>query len=168
MVRHAMPVPSPDIPPHAWPLSDDGASRARDLLARLPPDARRVSSTELKARQTAGEAATDARFDEVGRVEPWEGDYRELRLAYVNGVDHPGWEPRSSVAGRFDEGLRWHLERAGGRPLVVVTHGMAMTVWLTAHAGLDTPGAFWSGLGFPDVHVVGAGHGLRGLTRPDS
>ncbi|GAA4039876.1 hypothetical protein GCM10022248_02570 [Nonomuraea soli] len=150
-----MPAFTPDVAPHEWELSDEGRERARELMARLPAPAHLVSSAEPKAWQTVGgSAARDGRFNEVGRDEPWGGDFRERRLAYVSGADHPGWEPRQEVAGRFDAGIREHLEAAGGGPVVVATHGMAMTVWLAARIGLPDPGEFWSGLRFPDAHVV--------------
>ena len=51
---------------------------------------------------------------------------------------------------RFDAGIRHWRSEARGRPLVVATHGMAMTLWLTA-LGLEDPEAFWSDLRLPDV-----------------
>lgn len=50
---------------------------------------------------------------------------------------------------RFDE----HTG-ATDRPVVVATHGMTLTLWLTATIGLGDPGAFWAGLGLPDALVV--------------
>lgn len=47
----------------------------------------------------------DRRFNEVSRVEPWEGDFRRLRRAYVEGVGHYDWERRHEVVKRFDEGI---------------------------------------------------------------
>lgn len=43
---------------------------------------------------------------------------------------------------------------AGERPLLVATHGMAMTVWLMARLRLTDPGSFWEHLRFPDAHLV--------------
>lgn len=157
LVRHAMPAYGPAVPPHEWTLSAEGWQAARRLIARLPSGARLVSSGEVKAWQTLGgdgAVTRDRRFDEVTRVEPWEGDYRELRRAYVDGADHPGWEPRAEVAERFDAGITEQLALAGGHPLVVATHGMAMTVWMTARLGLDGSGDFWADLRFPDAHRV--------------
>jgi len=131
---------------------------ARPTCRRLPVDAYLVASTEPKALGTVapfGPVVTDPRFGEITR--PASGsseDWRELRLAYVEGADHPGWEPRSAVVGRFDSGINDHWVRAAGRPLVVASHGMAMTLWLTARIGLDAPGAFWSSLRLPDVLAV--------------
>jgi broad specificity phosphatase PhoE len=156
LVRHAMPAYEESVPPPLWPLSEEGKAAARALC--LPPGAYLVASEELKARQTLspfGEVLQDARFNEVWRYrEPWEGDYRELRQAYVDGADHDGWEPRAEVVARFDAGIRDHVARAQGQPVVVATHGMPMTLWLTATVGLPAPGAFWASLSFPDARTV--------------
>ena len=157
LVRHAMPDLDPQTPPHEWPLGEDGRSAARALAGVLPAGALLVASTEPKAWQTlepAGRVDRDLRFAEIRRIEPWEGDYRRLRREYVEGVDHPDWEPRAQVAERFDTAVTEHLGIAGEQPLVVASHGMAMTVWLTARIGLPDPGAFWAGLRFPDARCV--------------
>lgn len=157
LVRHAMPAYGPAVPPHAWTLGADGRQAARRLIARLPEDACLVSSDEPKAWQTLGgddAVARDRRFNEVTRVEPWEGNYRQLRRAYVEGADHADWEPRAEVAARFDAGIAKHLALSGKRPLVVATHGMAMTVWMKARLDLHDPGEFWADLRLPDAHLV--------------
>jgi broad specificity phosphatase PhoE len=122
----------------------------------LPSDAILVSSTEAKARQTlepCGRIMTDHRFREVERDEPYEGDFRARRHAYITGTQHPGWEPHAQVIARFDTGIHFWHPRAGDQPLVVATHGMAMTLWLTTQ-GIDDPGAFWSDLRLPDVFEI--------------
>ncbi|GAA0903066.1 hypothetical protein Vau01_036940 [Virgisporangium aurantiacum] len=116
-----------------------------------------VSCQEPKARQTlepAGHVFTDARFNEVARNEPYHGDFRARRSAYLAGADHPGWEPREQVAARFDAGIsHWHL-RAATRPLVVATHGMAMTLWLADAINLADPPGFWDDIRLPDLFEV--------------
>lgn len=158
-----MPAFGPDAPAHTWELSEEGLSAARslcDTLRQEAPEALLAASAEPKAWQTlgpadaAGAVRRDPRFNEVERVEPWGGEFRRLRREYVDGADHPDWEPRTDVAGRFDAAMAEHLDAARGRPLIVATHGMAMTVWLTARIGLPDPGAFWAGLRFPDAHRV--------------
>jgi len=157
VVRHAMPAYGPDRPPEEWPLSAEGRAAAIGLRDRLPTGALLVASAEPKARQTVepcGEVLVDDRFGEVRRDEPFDGDFRARRLAYVGGVDHPDWESRAEVAARFAAGVGEWLGRCGDRPLVVASHGMALTVWLTATIGLDDPGVFWSSLGLPDAFTV--------------
>lgn len=158
LVRHAMPVVDPETPPADWVLSDEGRVAARQLAPILPAEPYLVASGEPKAWQTiegAGQVTIDVRFGEVVRHgEGFGGDFRTPRRAYVDGADHPGWEPRATVTRRFDAAVGDHLVAAAGRPLVVASHGMAMTVWLTSRIGLDDPGAFWAELRFPDAVLV--------------
>jgi hypothetical protein len=155
LVRHAMPVVDLAVPPHEWVLQGPVPPLG------LPADPYLAASTEPKALGTLapfGPVATDVRFGEITRPASSpasHGDgWRELRLAYVEGADHPGWEPRSAVVARFDAGINDHWVRAAGRPLVVASHGMAMTLWLTARISLEAPGVFWSSLRLPDVFAV--------------
>lgn len=154
LVRHAMPVHGPEVPARDWVLSAEGQEAARELCARLPGAARVVASTEAKAIGTVaslGDVVSDTRFDEIARIEAYGGDFRSRRRAYVEGVDLVDWEPREDVVRRFGEGVAAY--RSGG-PLVIASHGMAMTLWLTATIGLADPGAFWEQLRFPDALAV--------------
>jgi broad specificity phosphatase PhoE len=157
LVRHAMPAFGPDAPPAAWELSGEGWCSAAGLRLVLPADAVLVSSREPKARQTlepVGAVWTDGRFNEVERDEPYDGDFRARRRAYVTGTDHAGWEPRGEVVARFTAGVRFWSAQTGGRPLVIASHGMAMTVWLAAMVGVADAGTFWADLRLPDVFTV--------------
>jgi 2,3-bisphosphoglycerate-dependent phosphoglycerate mutase len=154
LVRHALPAVDPSTPPSQWPLSSDG--RAAAALLPLPPSADLVASTEPKAVETLssfGHVVQDSRFGEIHREgEPFDGNFRELRLAYMEGAAHPLWEPHADAVARFDAAISSHS--VPGRTLVVGTHGMVLTVWLTARIGLLSPGSFWSDLRFPDaLHV---------------
>lgn len=157
LVRHAMPAHGPEMPPHEWELGEEGRAAALRLAAVLPRHARLVASTEPKAFQTLvpmGQTLHDPRFDEVARIEPWEGEYRRLRREYVSGVDHADWESRTVVADRFEAAVREHVDAAQGRPLIIATHGMAMTVWLASRGLVANPAEFWAQLRFPDAHIV--------------
>ncbi|MGC4938743.1 histidine phosphatase family protein [Kribbella sp. DT2] len=154
LVRHAMPVHGPETPARDWVLGPEGREAARELCARLPAGARLVASTEPKAIATIeplGPVVTDARFDEIARVEAYDGDFRTRRRLYVEGTDLADWEPREEVVRRFGAGV---AEYATGGPVVIASHGMATTLWLTATVGLTDPGAFWDDLRFPDAVVV--------------
>ncbi|MCP2322655.1 broad specificity phosphatase PhoE [Hamadaea flava] len=157
LVRHAMPAYGPDQPAEEWPLDPAGQTAAIALRRRLPPGALLVASAEPKARQTlepSGGVTVDPRFGEVRRDEPYDGDFRARRLAYVKGVAHPGWESPADVVTRFGDAVADWRARAGSRPLVVASHGMALTLWLTAAIGLADPGGFWSALQLPDAFSV--------------
>ena len=163
LVRHAMPAVTADVRPERWVLSDAGRAAARALRRRLPDDAYLVASDEPKAWQTLVDDGAgvhrDPRFGEVRRDEPFGDGFRERRLAWVEGrigPEHRGWEARDVVASRFEAGICDALDAAGDRPLVVASHGMAMTAWLAsvgASGVADDPGGFWSGLAFPDLVV---------------
>jgi broad specificity phosphatase PhoE len=157
LVRHAMPAVSPEIPPEQWQLDSAGQRGADTLRHVIPPDALLVSSQEPKARQTLepiGHVFADMRFNEVSRNEPFQGDFRGRRRAYINGTDHPSWEPRQQVAQRFDAGIKFWHARTDPRPLVVATHGMAMTLWLTTVMNIAEPANFWTELRLPDIFEV--------------
>jgi broad specificity phosphatase PhoE len=152
-----MPALDPEIPPEHWELDAAGRRGAETLKHVIPPDAMLVSSQAPKARQTleaTGYVFTDTRFNEIARNEPYHGDFRARRRAYLAGADHPGWEPREQVVARFDAAIKhWHL-RAAKRPLVVATHGMAMTLWLADAIDLADPTCFWGDLRLPEVFEV--------------
>jgi broad specificity phosphatase PhoE len=162
LVRHAPPDVQSDVPPADWLLSEYGQSLASSLVPLLPTDALLVSSAEPKARQTleqAGPVRTDPRFNEVVRDEAFGGNFREVRAAYVGGADHLAedyarWEPRADVIGRFQAGIDAWSARAGDRPLVVGSHGMAMTIWLSSVVDLGDVAGFWRDLRFPDALAV--------------
>jgi len=160
LVRHAMPVPDPDVPSERWRLGEPGRAAARALRAVLPPDAYLVASDEPKAVQTLQEAAgqpdvaTDPDFGEVRRPYVWaaDEDYRSVARAYVEGAAHAGWEPHAAVAARFGAAVARHAALAGHRTLVVGTHGLSPTVWLAGVVRLEpSPAGFWQSLGYPDV-----------------
>ncbi|MEJ7741494.1 MAG: histidine phosphatase family protein [Nocardioidaceae bacterium] len=161
LVRHAMPTASPEVPPRAWPLSPAGITASERLRGSLPSGAYLVSSTEPKAWHTLGgqaaEVIRDARFDEISRgEEPWDSTFRVNRRRYVEGTSQPGWERHTVVAARFQAGATYHQVAAAGRPLVIATHGMALTTWLVV-CGVIEPrlaGAFWDELQFPDCFVL--------------
>jgi broad specificity phosphatase PhoE len=159
LVRHAMPEVREDVPPERWQLSPMGRTAAARLRAVLPPSVYLVASEETKAWQTltvaAGRAvARDHRLGEVRRNEPHDSGFAERRRRYVGGIDHPGWERRAEVAERFGAAIGEHLARADGRPVVVGSHGMALTVWLSQAVGLADPAGFWARLKLPDVLPV--------------
>jgi broad specificity phosphatase PhoE len=155
LVRHALPAFGPEAPAEEWVLDEDGGRRGADSLVHvLPPNARLVSSHEPKARQTlepTGPVTPDTRFNEVRRNEPFEGDFRARRSAYVSGISHDGWEPHADVVSRFSAGVTAWQAACGEQTLVIASHGMAMTLWLTAALGLEDPVGFWQDLRLPDV-----------------
>lgn len=157
-----MPDAAEHSSPDTWRLSADGRAAAAVLRRALPADALLCASEEPKAWETLGGSDSvrrDARFNEVARTgEPWEGAFRELRLQYVQGVAHPGWEAHVEAAASFDAGVLDALDPRGtaGRPVVIASHGMVMTTWLVSRGIVqaEKAGDFWSDLRFPDCLLV--------------
>jgi broad specificity phosphatase PhoE len=147
LIRHAMPERVQGVPSEHWHLGDEGRAAARELAGRLEPDLRIVSSAEPKALETAeeliavrgGTITVDDRLGEVRRPPRWDGGYYDRARRYIGGERCEGWEPHEQVVDRFAAAAR----DAG----VVVTHGLAMTLYLA----LDDPVRFWEELAFPDA-----------------
>jgi broad specificity phosphatase PhoE len=148
LVRHAMPEIVAGVSPAWWHLGSEGRAAARELAARLDRAPRVVTSHEVKARETAeeiviargGTLALDPRLGEVARpLAPDAETHRALARRYVGGEALDGWEPQADVVTRF--------AAAVADAEVVVTHGLAMTLYL----GVSDPQAFWEALRFPDA-----------------
>lgn len=165
LVRHAEPEVVPSVAPQRWALSEAGRLAAAALSARLPVSGVWVSSMENKAYETlccAGgdnvPITQDRGFDEVHRDEPFDDGFQARRLAWVEGrIDerHTGWETPREAAARFDRAVARHA--ASSSPLVVASHGMALTAWLVHGRRLLPPrdaGEFWMTLALPDVVEV--------------
>jgi broad specificity phosphatase PhoE len=163
LVRHAMPELRPDVPAQDWLLGSEGRAAARALARVLPRQALTLTSGEPKARQTAeeivavcnGTLAVDARVGETRRPDAWEIDYRRRAHEFVAGCEHAGWESRVSVAGRFDAAVRAGLRTADRAPLIVVSHGQALTLWLESIGAVEDAPRFWEELSFPDAWQLG-------------
>jgi broad specificity phosphatase PhoE len=150
LVRHALPEVVPGIAPRLWELGPAGRAASRELAARLPAGATIVSSDEPKARQTAeaiiavrgGTLRLDPRLCEAARPDTWDDRYRDWARRYVSGEQLVGWEPHADVIARVT---------AAATGDIVVTHGLAMTLYLGADA------QFWDELRFPDAWSALAG-----------
>jgi broad specificity phosphatase PhoE len=162
LVRHAMPERQSDVPAERWRLGDAGRAAARELAGALPRELFAVTSDEPKAQQTAeeliavcgGTLAVDARVAETHRPRAWDEGFRERARQYVGGRRHAGWEPQEAVVARFDAAVRAGLGALGTAPLIVVSHGQALTLWLRSVGAVDDAPSFWSALAFPDAWMV--------------
>jgi broad specificity phosphatase PhoE len=164
-VRHSMAVPEESVHPVDWHLDDRGRAEAGRLADRLevaPSVGALVTSTEPKARETAeaiGERwRTAVTLDERLReaVRPWIGPgYRAVVHRYLRGELPDGWEPHAEVAARVASALADVSAVAAGQPIIVVSHGLALTVHLGERLGpaFDRE-SFWSGLAFPDAWAL--------------
>jgi len=175
LVRHAMPIVEPDVPSDQWQLGDEGRAEAWSLRSQLSEPAYFVASDEPKAEQTLRELAGESRvsidpgFREVRRPHIWSDDYRIVARGYINGICPREWEDHAQVAKRFATAVARHaaIAVAIGRALVIGTHGLAPTVWLTTVMRLSpSPAQFWERLTFPDLVDVDLLHGTATRRRP--
>jgi len=159
LVRHAMPEVQPGVASTLWGLSESSREDCVLLAHALPPGISAIwSSDERKANETADVLGLrlglpvhmDARFAEVDRPPVWDRDYREVAAAYLAGTREAGWEKPESVAKRFAAGIESALAATNG-DILVVNHGLAMTLWLNTAVKLENPVSWWQSLTFPDA-----------------
>ena len=179
-VRHAMPVVEEGVDSTEWHLDDATRAHAEAWAARLEVGddlGVLVTSTEPKAVETAeaiaarwpAELVRDDRLREARR--PWVGTgYRAMAHRYLRGEQHDGWEAHAAVEERVRLAVAEAIARAGGQSVVVVTHGLAMSLHLGERLGGDFDReSFWSRLAFPDAWVLeGDGVLHRSLPAPIS
>lgn len=167
-VRHSAPHIDPARPARDWPLSAEGRALTVDLGKRLGPyaGAKVVSSPEVKARETAS-ILHDALEGSTLQEDPDLREHDRANLGFLpradfeRGIaavfDHPdrlafGDESGTDVRARFAAALARACP-APGQPLVVVTHGTALTLHLSGLTDID-PIAFWRSLTMPMAMIV--------------
>jgi broad specificity phosphatase PhoE len=162
LVRHAMPEIQQGVSSKLWGLSDSSREDCVLLAHALPAGISAIwSSDERKAKETADVFAlrlglhvqVDPAFAEVDRPQVWDRDYREVAAAYLAGAHEPGWEARDAVQCRFGSAIQAARAAAPGH-ILVVNHGLAMTLWVAATVALEDPVQWWRGLSFPDAWRV--------------
>lgn len=164
-VRHSMAEPDESRPPTDWQLGDDGRTAARRLAERLevaPEIGALVTSTEPKAVATAevigerwaADVHEDDRLREAARR--WIGPgYRAVAHRYLRGEEIDGWEHHDDVAARAEAAVDDAAAIAGGKPVVVVSHGLVLAVHLGRRLGQGFDAeSFWSCLAFPDAWAL--------------
>ena len=158
-----MPAVRPGVAPRLWGLSESAGEDCVLLAHALPEKLAPVvwSSGEKKAEQTAAIIAmrrglrveVDEGFGEVDRPPEWAEDHRTLAAAYLAGTERAGWEPRERVMHRFAEAVERARAGAGEGDVVIVNHGMALSLYLELVARIDIV-PFWKALTFPDTWRV--------------
>lgn len=147
-----------------WGLSDSSRedcvllAHALSLPTSGPPI---LTSDERKARETAEvlalrlgrDTVIDPRLSEVDRPTTWDDDYRALAAAYIGGQHQDGWESRDAVLSRFTAGCDAAIAIAHGADIVVVNHGLALSIYLQSRLELDII-PFWRALTLPDAWAL--------------
>jgi broad specificity phosphatase PhoE len=158
LVRHAMPEVVPGTSSKLWGLSEASREDCVLLAHVLPTGTTSIwSSDERKARETADviglrlglPVQVESRFAEVDRPQVWDRDYREVAAGYLGGVAEAGWESPGAVVKRFQEGIEAATSASDG-DIIVVSHGLAMTLWLGQKSDIE-PVGWWRELTLPDA-----------------
>lgn len=184
LVRHALPNVERGVANKLWGLSEAAREDCVVLAHNLgqavggPPI---FTSDERKARETADVLAlrlgrvveVDNGFAEVDRPTTWDGDYRAMAAAYVAGEAHDGWEPQAQVVARFTAACERAMAESEGEDVIVVNHGMALSLYLASIKPIDIV-PFWQSLSFPDAWALDMNSGVLlhafegGLPPPDA
>ncbi|MBU1376531.1 MAG: histidine phosphatase family protein [Alphaproteobacteria bacterium] len=170
LVRHGRPVIDRDIPPPQWGLCPEGRDAVAALAEKLIPFGAEaaISSPEPKALQTAeiiGQRLGLAVEVEHGLHEHkrshvsfgTEAEFRQ-RIAQVFAnptVPAPGGESAEQACDRLATTLAKHTVR----PLIAVTHGTVLSLYVARLLGLDAHD-LWRNLHTPDAFVLDANGAL--------
>ena len=168
LVRHAAPVNDPARPSADWVLSADGhaaAGRLGDALAPFAPGAL-VSGAEAKMVGTAAAIGQRlgltnrplAGLDEHARRSTAFGDRALFEAAIQALFARPsevvfGEESADATYARFAAAVDGALAAAGGAPLIAVSGGTAISVFMARRLGID-PFAVWKTLRLPQAFVL--------------
>lgn len=162
LVRHALSAQSSERPSSEWRLAPTAGEGARRLGASgvLPDNAFWVSSSEPKAAATAhllvaGDVRLDDGLREARRDPTWlERD--ELHRLVLLSFAHPhesvraGWEPLGATQARALASARRAVHEAGGRDVVLVGHGTALTMLVSGLTGAAPAVDAWQSMRMPD------------------
>jgi broad specificity phosphatase PhoE len=166
LVRHGRPVIDPDKPPSTWPLCPEGRNGCVKLAERIEAlkPTRVVSSPEPKALQTAEILAgrlglkveVDPELHEHKRQHVSFGTEEEFRQRIANVFEKPAVRaPGGESAHEAYERLSAALARHKGEPLLAVTHGTVMSLYLGERLGVNAHD-LWRSLHMPDGFVLDA------------
>ncbi|MFZ0248451.1 MAG: phosphoglycerate mutase family protein [Acidimicrobiales bacterium] len=158
LVRHAEPLTTGETPGTEWPLTQQGRKDASVLgtnLTGLSSSARVWTSPERRARETAELAfplaVAHARVQLCEVKKPWYASADEVTDAthkYLKGEVVRGWERREDVIGRI---AQLKSDFGAWETLVLVSHGVFLTIWVDQEIRLDDPFSFWTDLRMPDA-----------------
>lgn len=170
LVRHGRPAIDPDTPSTTWPLCPEGREAVEALAGKIAAyrPVAVVASPEPKATETAHIIA--ARLGTPVDVDPGLHEHKRRHLSF--GTEEAFREkiarifasPNQPVGGietaeEACERLAGALAQHKGRPLVAVTHGTALSLYVARLLGCDAHD-LWRTLQMPDAFVLDAQGGL--------
>ena len=165
LVRHGRPAPRPGVPAHEWELDPAGFDDVWALResGRLPERAVWFCSPEPKATATAQlltetrVGVVDALREHVRESTDWIEDFTGTVARAFAEPDVPaydGWEPLAACRQRVVRAVRGILDVHRGEDVVLVGHGTAWTVLVSALTRRPPDLDRWRTLAMPDLIVV--------------
>ena len=165
LVRHGRSAPVPGVPAHEWELDPAGFDDVWALResGRLPERAVWFCSPEPKATATAQllteteVGVVDALREHVRESTDWIEDFTGTVARAFDEPDVPaydGWEPLAACRHRVVRAVRGILDVHRGEDVVLVGHGTAWTVLVSALTGRPPDLDRWRALAMPDLIVV--------------
>lgn len=152
LVKHALPVLDPAVPPREWLLGAEGEEQARRLAGLLASYApfRLIASPEPKALRTAQLVAAELRLDvsvAAGLAEfdrpalplMTKEEHERINAGIFEDLDRPvlGMESGQDALQRFSNAIAAELARIESENLVAVTHGTVISLFVAAHNDID-------------------------------
>ena len=165
LVRHGRPLPRPGVAADQWELDPAGFDEVWALResGRLPAGAAWFCSPEPKAVATA-QLLTEAT---VGMVEDlreharastvWIEDFTGTVVRAFEQPEVPaydGWEPLAACRDRVVPAVRRILDVHAGEDVVLVGHGTAWTLVVSALTGAEPDLEAWARMAMPDLIVL--------------
>jgi broad specificity phosphatase PhoE len=177
LVRHAQVTTSPEIPPEQWHLSPEGRAAVERLAAEPVWEAAACiyTSPEPKAVMTAQRVAAPHELTIVierdlrevdGRAWNATEDHKLRVQRYLSGESIDSWEQRDGAQERIVSCVDRIATKHASEDVVVVSHGLVLTLYLSSLLDLDAAAAFdfWTKIRFPDHAIVDPG--AKVLERP--
>jgi len=168
LVKHSLPEVVEDIPAREWGLSEKGRGLAEllaDRLRQYRPEVI-ISSTELKAKQTAEIIGTELglAFQVGGGLHEHDrsrspfypkDEFQALVREFFDKSDELvfGEETANQALARFRDSMNAILRTHADKKLVVVAHGTVISLfvsWLTGQDGY----LIWKDLGLPSFVLL--------------
>jgi len=170
LVRHGRPAIDPDTPPTTWPLCAEGRAAVEALAEKLVTyrPVAVATSPEPKAKETADIIA--ARLGLTVDIDPGLHEHKRRHLSFGTEADFRDKiarifaSPNQPVGGietalEACDRLAETLARHKARPLVAVTHGTVLSLYVAKLLDLDAHD-LWRNLHTPDAFVFDAQGGL--------
>jgi broad specificity phosphatase PhoE len=168
LVRHAAPSIDPASPSADWPLSDKGRAAAAELVAALMayapatlvsgPEPKMIGTAEAiggvlgLTNQPVSALAEHARRGT--RFDTREGFEASIQALFNRPAEVAyGDESADTTYARFAGAIDGLLMQNPSDPVIAVSGGTAITVFLAKRAGID-PFPFWKALRLPQAFVL--------------